>query len=89
MQLTDFATALRQHAAKVFTDTTHLYTVDLNKDALWELYLDSFPAGTNEVFRERREYDCSACRHFVKSFGNVVAIKDGKVVTMWDFTTGD
>ena len=89
MQFTDFATALQQHAAKVFTDTTHLYTVDLNKDALWELYLDSFPAGTNEVFRERREYDCSACRHFVKSFGNVVAIKDGKVVTMWDFTTGD
>jgi hypothetical protein len=35
-----------------------LFTVDLDKDALWKLYLDSFPAGANEIFRTRAENDC-------------------------------
>lgn len=31
------------------------------------------PAGTNPIFRERTEHDCSCCRNFVKNLGNVVA----------------
>lgn len=62
-----------------------LYRVALDKDKLWEKYLGAYPDGTNPIFRERTEHDCSACRHFVKTIGNIVAIEDGKLVSLWDF----
>ena len=62
----------------------HLFTVDVDKDDMWETYLNSFPEGTNELYVTRREYDCSCCRHFVKSAGNIVSIDDDGVHTIWD-----
>lgn len=56
---------------------------------LWERYLASFPEGTNPIYRERTEHDCSCCRHFIKTMGGVVAIVDGKVVSIWDFCEDD
>jgi len=62
-----------------------LYTLNLEKNELWEIYLNSFPEGTNNIFRERGEHDCSACRSFINSFGDTVAIIEGKIVSIWDF----
>ncbi len=62
-----------------------LFTTDTDGAALWELYLNSFPAGTNQVYKTRTEFDCSCCRHFIKSFGGVVNVVNGRVVTLWDF----
>lgn len=64
-----------------------LYEVNLDVEKLWNIYLDSFPQGTNEIYRERREHDCSCCHHFFRAMGNVVAIKDNKIVTIFDFET--
>lgn len=61
------------------------FEVNLNKDEMWELYLNSFPEGTNEIFRERREHDCSCCKHFINSIGNVVFIENNQIKTIWDF----
>jgi len=61
-----------------------LYRTDVDKNALWETYLASFPQGTNEMYRERTEHDCSCCKSFIRSVGDVVAVIDGKVVTLWD-----
>ena len=61
-----------------------LYVVDISKDAMWETYMDSFPAGTNNTYKERKEYDCNYCRMFIKRIGNVVSIVDGKLVSVWD-----
>lgn len=64
-------------------NSSRLFTVNVDTEELYNLYLDSFPAGTNEIYRERREYDCSCCRHFIRDIGNVVSIKNGELHTIW------
>ena len=75
------------HFNQITKDVNNIFEVAVDKDEMWNLYLDSFPEGTNEIYRERREHDCSCCRHFVKAIGNVVVIKNNKITTVWDFDT--
>lgn len=65
-----------------------LFRTDIDKDKMWELYLESFPEGTNPIFRERTEHDCQCCRQFIKAVGNVVQIKDLKLISIWDIEIG-
>ena len=84
---TQFKQRFQANFEDMTRDADHLFEIEVNKDEFWNLYLDSFPAGTNPIFRERREHDCSCCRHFIKNIGNAVVIKDNQVRTMWDFDT--
>lgn len=61
-----------------------LFRVDVTGDELWDVYLKSFPAGTDPIFRKRTEHDCNCCKQFIRAVGNVVAIVDGKIQTIWD-----
>ena len=81
----EFRTLLQQHFNEMVKNENPLFVTDADEDELYNLYLDSFPAGTNELFRKRREYDCSCCRRFVKNIGKLVAFDDGKMITVWDF----
>lgn len=73
-----------EHINNMFRESDALYTVNLDKQELFNsIYLGSFPKGTNEVFRERTEHDCNACKHFFNRIGNVVSIKDGVITTVW------
>jgi len=74
----EFAATLRKHVAEMTEGDGNMFVVDLDKDALWELYLSSFPDGANPMFRERTNHDCSVCRQFIKAFGNVVLINGGR-----------
>lgn len=56
-----------------------------DRDAMWEFYLDAFPEGTNEIFRERREYDCQCCRQFIRNAASIVAVVEGKLVSLFDY----
>lgn len=89
MEFTEMRDKLIENFGEMTKDVAHLFEVNVDKDELWNLYLDSFPAGTNEIYRERRLHDCSCCRQFIKTIGNAVIIKDNKVSTIWDFRTDD
>ena len=79
----DFVKAIQKNLQQMSKDSSRLFTVNVDTEELYNLYLDSFPAGTNEIYRERREYDCSCCRHFIRDVGNVVSIKNGESHTIW------
>ena len=62
-----------------------LYMTSTDKDALWDLYLASFPEGTNPLYRERTEHDCTCCKQFIRNIGGVVTIDaDLNVISVWD-----
>lgn len=79
----DFVKAIQKNLQQMSKDSSRLFTVNVDTEELYNLYLDSFPEGTNEIYRERREYDCSCCRHFIRDVGNVVSIKNGELHTIW------
>ena len=83
----EFRALLQDHFNEIVKSENPLFITDADEDKLYNLYLDSFPAGTNPTFRKRREYDCSCCRRFVKNIGKLVSFMDGQMVTVWDFDT--
>ena len=89
MEFTEMRDQLMKNFKEMTKDVDHLFEVAVDKDEMWNLYLNSFPSGTNEIYRERRWHDCSCCRQFIKTIGNAVVIKNGKIITIWDFRTDD
>ena len=75
---------LYEHFNEMQKESNRLFEVDVDKDELWNTYLDSFSAGTNKIFRERREHDCSCCRQFIKNIGAAVVIKNNQMHTIWE-----
>lgn len=84
-----FKKALQAHFNEMQKDADKLFEVLVDKDELWNTYLNSFPAGTNPIFRERTEHDCSCCRHFIRSIGAAIIIKDGQAHTIWELKLND
>lgn len=66
-----------------------LFRTNVEKGLLWSTYLESFPPGTNPMFRERTEHDCQGCKSFIRAVGSMVAVIDGKLVSLWDCQVGE
>lgn len=79
---------LEQHFHQMTSGGATLFEIDVDKDALWSLYLEGVSGEKNPFFRKRRVLDCSACRYFFKSIGNTAVIQDGVVHTIWEFDPG-
>ncbi|MCK5610620.1 hypothetical protein KAR91_52595 [Candidatus Pacearchaeota archaeon] len=62
----------------------NLFRTGIDRDVIWDTYLKAFPEGTNPIFRERTEHDCSCCKQFIRAAGDMVAIVDNKKVSIWD-----
>lgn len=61
-----------------------LFRTSAEKDAMWDTYLSSFPAGSDPIYKERTEHNCNCCKQFIRAVGNVVAINKGKLMSIWD-----
>lgn len=59
--------------------TSQLFYVSIDRDQVWERYLSGFPEG--EI---RQSNNCNCCKSFLRQWGGVVAIKDNKVISIWD-----
>lgn len=58
----------------------HLYLTDVDKDQLWNTYLNSYPEHI------RQEFNCNSCRSFIKNYGNLVTINSNyELSSYWDF----
>lgn len=80
---TDIQSALAKQFKAM--SSKRLFSTTADGARLWEIYLSSFPAGSNPIYKTRAEHDCSCCRHFIKSIGGAVNIVNEKIVTLWDF----
>lgn len=76
----DIKKAMQQLFAEMVMGQSHLFVTDLEKDKLWDTYLMSY---SDPIIRQ--EHNCSHCRSFIKQYGNIVIIRDGKLVSVWDF----
>jgi hypothetical protein len=65
-----------------------LFSSSAGKDELWETYLGNFAEEDNPIYRENTVHDCNCCKQFIRAAGNVVAIIDNKLVSVWDIEIG-
>lgn len=82
--MTDFSTFSVKVHERFNAMQRHTLFETINGNDLWLSYLAAFPEGTNPIFRINTEHDCSCCKQFVRNIGAVVALKDGKRITVWD-----
>lgn len=80
------ATAVDNQFKKLTSDAQSGKAVllEVSISGLDDFYVESFPEEFNKMFRERREYDCNCCKHFVRQVGNIVALYNDHIETVWD-----
>jgi hypothetical protein len=86
MQFKTFSDLVRNQFA-VVSGGDKLFRSSLSGNDLWDLYISSFKAEDNPVFRdpESSTHNCNLDKNFIRRYGNVVSINDNyEIVTMWD-----
>lgn len=67
-----------------FLSKKSLYIVGTDNRQLEEIYLAAFPEGTNPLYKTKTKHDCNCCKQFLRNIGNVVALSEGKIQTVWE-----
>lgn len=84
MSFSKFGKAVSARAV-FLAQSPQLFRVNISGDELWDLYLASFPEGTNPIFRVRTEHDGSYDKNFIRRLGGVVRLEaDGSLSSIWD-----
>lgn len=63
-----------------------LFRVELTGQEVYDLYLKSFHPEDNKVFRDPNssEHNCNHCKNFIRRYGNIAAVIDNKIVSIFD-----
>lgn len=67
--------------------TGKLFRSSLTGNEVWDIFISSF---TNDpIFRDPNstEHNCNLCKNFIRRYGNVVAIVDGKIESIFHVET--
>lgn len=83
MNFNHFKTAVAKQFDRMVKNGV-LFRTSAKKDEMWNTYLTSFPEGTNPILKTHTEHDCNCCKQFIRAVGDVVAIIDGKLESIWD-----
>jgi hypothetical protein len=81
----NFYELLSEHFSAM-SSTGMLFRANITGDEVYALYLQSFPAGTDPVFRDpsSTEHNCNNCKNFMRRYGNIVAVNvDGTLETIF------
>lgn len=74
----------QQNAKELLQSAEQLFVADVDKDSLWEAYINSFPESI------RQEFNCNSCRSFIKQYGNLVVIDNHyRVRSIWELRVDD
>lgn len=69
--------------------TGKLYVSSIDGETLWQTYLSSFKPENNPIWRVNSEHDGRNDHNFFRRYGNIVAIKDGKIISIFDTEVND
>lgn len=58
-QFHDLQAGLRENFERLHSAYGTAFQTDADKEELWNTYLESFPPDRNQIYRTRREFDCS------------------------------
>lgn len=84
----DFKAAVAKQVQLMVSLGVPLLKTDATKEQLRTTYLESFPEGTNPIYRERRVYEGEYDLTFISQFGGVIAIVNGSIISVWDIEVG-
>ncbi len=62
----------------MLSKTDQLFYVNIDRDEVWNQYLTGFSDET------RQSHNCNCCKSFLRQWAGIVAIVDGKRITLWD-----
>jgi hypothetical protein len=65
-----------------------LFVSTTSKETIISTYLNSFKPEDNPIYITNTEHDCTCCKQFINNIGKVLAIIDGKLVSIWDIQIG-
>ena len=69
---------IQDNLDKILKKSEHLYYVNVDREKVWEAYLDGYP---QEL---RQEHVCNSCKSFIRQYAGIVGIIDNKRVSIWD-----
>lgn len=87
MTFKEFSALVHSQFKTMCENTNILFVSEVNGYQLWDLYINSFKAEHNRVFRdpESSYHNGNLDKNFIRRYGNVVALDSSyNIITMWD-----
>lgn len=71
-----------QEQFKLMCSSNKLFRARITGDEIYNLYLQSFPKGSNPVFRDpaSSKHNCNNCKNFIRRYGNIVSIDENGTI---------